>query len=47
LEQVFEWEVRQLAGGVLGQPARSALDHATEANVGMCFRSHEHMFARL
>jgi hypothetical protein len=46
LQRVHERQVRDLAGGVLGQPQRSALDRATEADVGVeAVRSRTHVFS--
>ena len=45
LERVLKWKVRQLAGGVLSCPERTALDRATEANMRVSLRSHERMFS--
>ena len=40
LQGILEREVRQLAGGVLGQPECSALDRASEADVGVRLSRH-------
>jgi hypothetical protein len=46
LQRVLERQVRELAGGVLGQPEGSALDSAAEADVSMRLCGHyEHMFS--
>src|SRR5262249_44535353 len=47
LERVLEREVRQLAGGVLCQPQRAALDRPAEADLGVRLRGHERMFSLL
>jgi hypothetical protein len=35
LKQIFEREIRQLAGSVLSEPERSALDRSAEADAGV------------
>lgn len=40
LQRVFERQVRELAGGVLGKPERSALDRPAEADVSVRLRGH-------
>jgi len=46
LQRVLERQIRELAGGVLGQPQRPALDRTAEADVRVWLRGHEHMFAQ-
>jgi hypothetical protein len=46
-ERILEREIRQLAGGVLGHPERTALDRSAEANLTVRLRSQERMFSRL
>ena len=45
LQRVLERQVRELAGGVLGQPEGSALDRSAEADVSMGLGGQERMFA--
>jgi len=46
-EGVLKRQVPQLARSILRQPECSAFYRTAEADVGMCFRSHERMFPRL
>jgi len=45
LEQVLERQVRELAGGVLGEPQRPPLDRSAEADVGVGLSGQERMFS--
>jgi hypothetical protein len=47
LQEIFERNVRQLAGGVLGHPQGTSLDRPAEADVRVRLGSHERMFPRL
>ena len=45
LKRIPKGQVRELAGGVLGQPQRSALDRSAEGDVGVRLGGQERMFA--
>jgi hypothetical protein len=45
-QRVLERQVRELAGRVLGEPKRSALDRSAEANMRVRLGGQERMFAR-
>jgi hypothetical protein len=45
LQKVRERQVREVAGGVLGQPECSALYRSTEADVSVRLGGHERMFS--
>jgi hypothetical protein len=47
LQSILERQVRQLAGGVLGEPECATLDRAAEADVSVGLGGQERMFARL
>ena len=45
LQRVLEWQAREFAGGVLGQPQSATLDRSAEADVRMWLGGQERMFS--